>query len=89
MQPTQTPTCTGIRVRTTRDANVLFHEEMGVMVIDFERARIGDAPREALAPVVPNKRPWRRGQGKEVTIDRQGFVREVADLEQMFAHDYS
>lgn len=34
------------------------------MMIDFERAKVGDGQREALPPVVPNKRAW-TGEGRD------------------------
>jgi serine/threonine protein kinase len=84
----------GIRHKDVRDANMFFHEETGVMVIDFERAEMDDVRREALAPVVPNKRRWtgegrQRKQEKKVTIDRQGFSGEVGELEAIFVRNYS
>jgi hypothetical protein len=45
-----------VRHKDVRDANMLFNEETGVMMIDFERAEMGDPQRQALAPVIPNKR---------------------------------
>ena len=45
-----------------RDANVLWDEETErAMVIDFEQAVLAERPRQALAPVVPNKRARRTG----------------------------
>jgi hypothetical protein len=83
-----------VRHGDVRDANMVFNEETGVMMIDFERAEMGDVQRQALAPVVPNKRRWtgegRQGkQGRKVTIDRQGFLAEVGELEAIFHHRHA
>lgn len=86
--------CEGVRHGDVRDANMLFNEETGVMMIDFERAEMGDRQRQALAPVVPNKRAWtgegrQEKQGRKVTIGRHEFLGEVGELEAILAHHYS
>ena len=84
------------RVRHTdvRDANMLFNEGTGVMIIDFERAEMLDLQRQPLAPIIPNKRAWagkgRNGkQVRKITIGGHGFCNEVGELEAIFAQKHT
>lgn len=49
MRPSQRPTCTGIRVRSTRDANVLFHA-VTCGILPMVNRRLDAADRTALRP---------------------------------------
>lgn len=49
MMPTQNPTCTGIRVRSTLDANVLFHA-VATGILPMVDRRLDAADRAALRP---------------------------------------
>jgi len=52
----------GVAHTDVRRANVLWNGETGqAMVIDFEQAVLAEPPRQALAPIVPNKRARRVG----------------------------
>ncbi|KAK7414099.1 hypothetical protein QQX98_007042 [Neonectria punicea] len=80
-----------VRQNDVREPNMLFSEETGVMVIDFERAEMLHPQRRPLAPMTPNKRAWAAegGHGKQVkktTMGRHGFLSEVRELEAIFAH---
>ncbi|KAK1973590.1 hypothetical protein LZ30DRAFT_641632 [Colletotrichum cereale] len=47
----------GVVHKDVRKENMLFNEEVnGIMMIDFERARLLTPPRRPLGPLVPNKR---------------------------------
>lgn len=81
----------GVRHEDVREANMLFHEETkSVMMIDFERAKMSDVPREAPAPVVQNKRQ-RTGEGEQRTqgmkaaaMNKRAFAIEALELKGIF-----
>lgn len=49
MRPSQRPTCTGLRVRSTRDANVLFHA-VTCGIVPMVNRRLDAADRAAMRP---------------------------------------
>ncbi|KAM3547180.1 hypothetical protein MY1884_009682, partial [Beauveria asiatica] len=75
----------GVIHRDVRFANMLFNSETGtVMMIDFERSTLLEAPRPPLAQIVPNKRSWREARvttAKKVSnVRRQGFAEDICGL---------
>lgn len=49
MRPSQDPTCVGMRVRSTRDANVIFHA-VALSILPMVVRRLDAADRAALRP---------------------------------------
>ncbi|KAK8142902.1 hypothetical protein G3M48_008004 [Beauveria asiatica] len=80
----------GVIHRDVRLANMLFNSETGtVMMIDFERSTLLEAPRPPLAQVVPNKRSWREvAPAKKVSnVRRQGFAEDICGLRVLFREE--
>lgn len=79
-----------LRHQDIRAPNLVFNEEVGVMMIDFEQTEVLAPQRQPLTPIVPNKRAQtgETKHGKQVTkvaTRRDKFSREVAQLEAIFA----
>ncbi|KAM3563039.1 hypothetical protein ARSEF4850_002506 [Beauveria asiatica] len=82
----------GVIHRDVRLANMLFNSETGtVMMIDFERSTLLEAPRPPLAQIVPNKRSWREARvttAKKVSnVRRQGFAEDICGLRVLFREE--
>lgn len=77
----------GVQHNDIRAPNMLFNQELhGVMLIDFERAKLLEMPRPALLPAAPNKRARDPGDsGKDFTKRVKKMLEEgILMAEQIF-----
>ena len=66
----------GVVHRDMRMPNLLWSEEMArVIVIDFERANLVKAPRQALSSLSPNKKRKRSDEAEEEKADKKSILR--------------
>ncbi|KAF4474315.1 hypothetical protein CGGC5_v016966 [Colletotrichum fructicola Nara gc5] len=80
MQPLSAIHWQGVEYNDTRKENMLWNEEIkGVIIIDFERARLLTPPRRALTQLVPNKRRWTPEVVKSSELTVKSRNREEVD----------